>query len=473
MRGNARHWRSSAALLAVLATGAAVTLSAEGTAYAAKPASFDAGLWPVARLDIAAAHQQSTGAGVTIAVIDGPVDPSVPELQGQKVITAPKGYCQAANGSFPGEGSGASANHATAITSLIVGNGRGNYNGRGVRGIAPGAIVRSYVVGFQPSPTDKFLCSAPGSYADYQESLAVAQAVKDGAKIISVSVGGGAGGGSTDFALGAAEKAGVVVVVATDDRSVPGVVDAPGTTNGVINVNAVDAKAVLARTSAGGGLVSIAAPGVGLTIGGFHPAWQSDAWGDGSSYAAPIVAASLALVWSKYPKATANQLIQNLLNNTGITVGKDAAGKPTYTNGFTRGSDAPAGYQQNNGYGYGIVDPVAMLAHDPTTYPNVNPLVRANGVPAPNLIGAAIPASGSATAPKASPSGQTASTQPASAGVSSSPAAAVAGKSGGISAAVIAVIVLIVLAILAAVAVLVRRSRSPGARRTVGQRMDG
>lgn len=482
-----RKASKAGALLAVVATGVAVSLSSGGTAYAAKPPSFDAGLWPFSKLGIAAAHQQSTGAGVTIAVIDGPVDPTVPELRGQKVITQPKGYCQAADGSFPGKGSGDTATHSTAITTLIAGNGHGNHDGRGVTGIAPGATVRAYAVGFQTSKSTRMSCTAPGSYFDYQQALAVKQAVKDGAKIISISVGGGAGGGDTDYALGDAEKAGVVVVVATDDLSVPGRVDAPGTTNGVLNVNAVDSKAVLARTSAGGSLVSIAAPGTGLTLGGFYTGgWQSGGWADGSSFAAPIVAACVALVWSKYPKATANQVIQNLLNNTGIAVGKDAAGKPTYTNGFARSANAPAGYQQNNGYGYGIVDPLAMLAHDPTGYPNVNPLVRADGVPAPRMIGATLPASAatsgstatnstatSSTA-SASPPGQSAATQPTPAVGSSSAAAAASGKSGGgISPAVLAVLGLIVLAILASVAALVRRSRSTGGRRAIGQRVDG
>jgi hypothetical protein len=394
-------------------------------ADAAKPASFQAGLWPYAKLDIAAAQRQSTGTGVSIGVIDGPVDPTVPELRGQHVITQAKGYCRAADGSYPGRATGETASHATAITSLMVGNGTGTFHGRGVRGIAPGATVRSYVIGLDTGAHHKFDCQSASGSVDYQTSLAIKQAVRDGVKIINLSIGGDVFGGSTPFAIGEAEKAGVIVVVATDDSQTPGVVGEPGATNGVITVNAVDSAGVLARSSAGGGGVSIAAPGVGLTTGGFYPRWQSDASGDGSSYAAPVVCASLALVWSKYPHASANQVVQDLLANTGLLVGKDAAGKPTYTNGFRRDPNAPAGYQQNNGYGYGIVNPVAMLAHDPSLYPAVNPLVRANGTPAPAMLGASVPATGSASA---SPSATTAT---ATASTSTSASASASATGGG------------------------------------------
>lgn len=448
--------KRSVATIAAVAAAAAVALPA-APAHAAKPASFQAGLWPFSKLQLAAAHQQSTGAGVTIAVIDGPVDPTVPELQGQHVITRTKGFCQNPDGSNPGRGTGTGADHATAIATLLVGNGHGTVNGQGVSGIAPSATVRSYVTAHYDAKMNSS-CITPGSYEAYTQSLAIKQAVADGAKIINMSFGSDSTHiDDVNFALGEAERAGVIVVVATNDHMTPGRVDGAGLTNGVINVNAVNSAGVLNRFSAGGNRVAVSAPGTSLTIGGFFPNWQSDGWGDGSSYAAPLVCGALALVWSKYPKARPNQIIQDLLNNTGLIVGKDAAGKPTYTNGFTRSANAPAGYQQGNGYGYGIVNPLAMLAADPNRYPDSNPLIRADGTPAPSALGAA-PTSPAATS--TAPTAVQSSAQP-SAITSSDPAAAAASKSGGGSAGpAIGIGAAVLVVLLAGGGVLMARNRS-------------
>jgi hypothetical protein len=469
-----RRYRRLGALVLTAALSVLTIALPLAPARAAKPASFQAGLWPYAKLDIAAAQRQSTGAGVTIAVIDGPVDPTVPELRGQHVITRARGYCRAADGSYPGRATGAIASHATAITSLMVGNGTGTFNGRGVRGVAPGATVRSYVVGLDTGANHKFDCQSPSGSIDYQTSLAIKQAVRDGVKIINMSIGGEVFSGSTPFAIAEAEKAGVIVVVATDDHHTPGVVGTPGTTNGVISVNAVDSAGVLARSSAGGGGVSVSAPGVGLTTGGFYPKWQSDASGDGSSYAAPMVCASLALVWSKYPHAKANQIVQNLLANTGLLVGKDAAGKPTYTNGFRRDPNAPAGYQQNNGYGYGIVNPVAMLAHDPSTYPAVNPLVRADGTPAPAMLGASAPTSTSTSrtaTTSAVGAGSAGSGAPSSTPAVGSGSSAAGSGSGGVPGGLLAGGAAVVLLVAAAAMLMLRRG-STARRRPAGPQPD-
>jgi len=62
----------------------------------------------------------------------------------------------------------------------------------------------------------------------------------------------------------------------------------------------------------------------------------------------------LALVAQKYPDATSNQLLHSLLENT------DRGGRGS-------GHDAT--------FGFGVVDLRAMLAVDPTVYPDVNPLL--------------------------------------------------------------------------------------------------
>ncbi len=451
-------------LLAVLAV--ATMLATAGRSGAAAAPSYDSGLWAYGKLGLAAAHQQSTGAGVIIGVLDNPVDPAVPDLRGQHVLPHDKGYCRAADGSYPATGSGPDSSHATAVTSLLVGNGHGTYQGQGIKGIAPGATVRTYAIGTGGGNDGNFSCTAPGSDPSTQAADAVRQAVDDGVRILNLSFAGSDYQGPLIFALGEAERRGVIVVASTYDRTTPGSVQPPATTNGSVVVNAVDSTGRLAPFSAGGSQVSVAAPGMGMDVGGFFPDWRSDAISDGSSFAAPMVCGALALVWSKYPHATANQVIQDLLNNTGIVVGKDAGGKPTYTNAFTRSPDAPAGYQQGNGYGYGIIDPLAMLAHDPAGYPDSNPLVRADGTPDPSALGAtagsASASSTSSTTPAAGSSG------PATANTSGAAAAAGSTGSGGGNPGLIVAAVVLVLLLAAGIGVAVVRGRSPG-RRTTSQ----
>jgi len=69
--------------------------------------------------------------------------------------------------------------------------------------------------------------------------------------------------------------------------------------------------------------------------------------------ATPIVAGMLALVASKYPDATGNQLLHSLIANTGSEEHE---------------------VRHDSVYGYGIPNLTRMLAVDPTGYPDVNPL---------------------------------------------------------------------------------------------------
>ena len=88
----------------------------------------------------------------------------------------------------------------------------------------------------------------------------------------------------------------------------------------------------------------ITAPGVDVTGIRWVPGrgWQSGQSRTGTSDAAPIVAGALALVKSKYPDATGNQLIQQLIH---------------YTSSGT--------YAWDRTYGFGLVSVSKMLAERP------------------------------------------------------------------------------------------------------------
>jgi hypothetical protein len=79
--------------------------------------------------------------------------------------------------------------------------------------------------------------------------------------------------------------------------------------------------------------------------------WYSAGWVTGTSPATAITAGTLALVKSRYPRATGNQLIQHLVHTAG--------GKR---------------YNWHHGYGFGVVNPLTMLASSPTQWPDENPL---------------------------------------------------------------------------------------------------
>jgi subtilisin family serine protease len=91
----------------------------------------------------------------------------------------------------------------------------------------------------------------------------------------------------------------------------------------VISVAAVDADAKLASFSQRNEQVELAAPGVGVlsTVPGGHVAWN------GTSMATPHVSGVAALVWSRNPSAT-NQQIRNALRSSAFDVwpeGRDDA----------------------------------------------------------------------------------------------------------------------------------------------------
>jgi len=305
------------------------------------PETFEDTQWWYDALRIRQAHRESTGEGVTVAVIDDTIDPSVPELRGQDV--RPRTNCVGTRvhvGGFP------HADHGTGMVSLVAGSGRGDAaGGRGIAGVAPEARVLFYGADmhFGVEGMDCF---------EGEIATTVDAAVGDGADIISMSIG------LADLppihrAIRRALDAGVVVVTGAANPHYEGDNTAPSIYPGVVGVSAVDEYAQLDRGTVRDESADVAAPGVYVGQGAVRPSgsWSSLAWGTGTSPATAITAGALALVKSKYPQATANQLIQHLIHTP-------------------RGD----GYDWQPGYGFGIVNVTKMLATSPTQWPDENPL---------------------------------------------------------------------------------------------------
>lgn len=347
-RRTARSWVVAGTVL-----GCTLSLALALPAGAATDDPTQGGLWYYNVPGLAQIHASGvTGAGITVAIIDGPINLAVPDLTGANLITTPESFCDR-NGDGvpePATASTEAAEHATQMVSLIVGTGAGVDGQPGVPGVAPGATVRHYAV----KDGDDGECLLDGVAST---AVATDQAVADGANVISISLSGSSRWGPDDMAaIARAERAGVVVVAASNNR---GGTDLgwPASANGVIAVEAADVNLQLGHNAVTNPLMTVVAPGLGIrALTWTDGAWNQYLLGNGSSYATAWTAGILALAWSAHPQATGNQMIQALVRTTG-----QATGEPT---------------RVDDHWGYGTVSVSNLLAVDPTTFPDVNPLLR-------------------------------------------------------------------------------------------------
>ncbi|MCL2455443.1 MAG: S8 family peptidase [Micrococcales bacterium] len=314
------------------------------------------GQWYHQTLGTAQVHAQGyRGQGVTVAVIDASLTPDLPMLRGAdvQIMNGGRSLCKdpATGEHLPatGEALTFSTSHGSNVVAMIVGTGQGFDGAPSVRGVAPDATVRFYAIG-NPAGDLRNTAMRGGL------GTAIVQAVNDGAKIISIQSGGGLDRWTRQTVAWALNQ-GVIIVSALSEE--PGDGGAVGELNGTLGVQAVgaDGRVIGEGTSRGPypvRKVSVAAPGVDVLLQG---EWKSYDWtrteiASGTSFAAPIVAGALAVVWSAHPDATPHQLLQ-------VLVAQATPGDPARV-------------------GHGTVNLLGMVADDPTRYPDVNPLIVAD-----------------------------------------------------------------------------------------------
>ncbi|PRB17288.1 hypothetical protein CQ042_05690 [Microbacterium sp. MYb62] len=335
---------------------------------AAAAGTAESGLWWFDRGNIQAAHDAGfDGSGVKVAVIDSQINPDVIGLRGADVTVREPSYCFDASGSpYPTVSTDyVAASHATNVVSMIVGTGEAPPGGAPVKGVAPGVELLFYTApvldGVVDEDGDDAECLQENgtSFAeDGREGLdhAISDAIADGADIISISSGG------TDASKSLAEAYANDVVVVAGMGNDDGIDVLPAALNGVVAVQAFGEDGKIQNGQYGkpneSDYVVTAGPGVRLLLQGTSDSWDAQELGSGTSFATPIVAGMLAVVKQKYPEATAGQLIQSLIHNTG-----------------TKGEHEP---EWNPGTGYGAASLTGMLAVDPTKYPDVNPIFDAD-----------------------------------------------------------------------------------------------
>jgi serine protease len=243
---------------------------------------------------------------VKVAVIDTGVRRTHQDLTGGRVL---QGYDYYNGDSDPADDCG----HGTHTAGTI---GATTNNGVGVAGMSQATILPLKVL----SGTD-VLGRCSGSAA------AIAQAIRDaadqGAKVISMSIGGPDSTVEHDAVTYAYNK-GVLIVAAAGNDGSNNSIDYPGAYPESIAVAALDSTKTRASYSDGGPQLDISAPGSNV-ISTYNTNDTSYSSLSGTSMATPHVAGALALALSCAPAGTTAATMRSALYSTAEDLG--AAGR--------------------------------------------------------------------------------------------------------------------------------------------------
>lgn len=290
------------------------------------------------RYSLASLHAQGyTGEGVIIAVIDGYIDTSIPELAGADIQD--KTPCTVQTDQETND-------HATYIAQFLVAPDFG---------VAPGATIYSYAQAGLKRDAGSDCSLGSNSHALADQAGLIEQALNDGANIISISTSfARSDAESLRWAVARAVVRGVPVVVSMGNEGQRNPDDVLGTWGGVIGAGALETDGRYADYSNWGDGVSLVAVGEGVARRASTKSIYTVA---GTSFSAPLIAGVLALAWAGFGSdITSDQILQALAAT--------ASG---------------SGGQWNERTGYGEVDPVALLASDPTQYRDANPFEDKGG----------------------------------------------------------------------------------------------
>jgi len=268
--------------------------------------------WDAADMDAVPDVVLSAASRVKIAVIDSGADVSAPDLADKTPAT----WSVLSRSQRVRDVLG----HGTFVSSLAAGSVD---NGVGIAGF--GGDAKLLVVQ---------AIGKNGYITDVDEAAAIVYAVKHGAKIINLSIGGSATSLIEQRAVHYAARHGVLLVAAAGNEhqygnqvEYPAALLQPVGSRGRggvgLAVGATKMDGTRAPFSNTGTYLSLAAPGENVFAAESadsdwpraQPPWVSPGyygWASGTSFAAPEVAGAAALVWGANPGLTARQVAQVL-----------------------------------------------------------------------------------------------------------------------------------------------------------------
>ncbi|SFG69650.1 Serine protease, subtilisin family [Duganella sp. CF458] len=255
--------------------------------------------WHQAKIQAPAAWDMSTGAGVTIAILDTGVDAAHPDLAARIV----PGWNTYDNNSNTTDVFG----HGTMVAGAAAAIGN---NSVGVAGTAWNAKIMPMRIS-----------DTSGNIAYYSMvANALTWAADHGARVANISYTVQHVAAIQTAAQYMRNKGGYVVTSAGNT----GALSSATTTNTMMTVGATDANDVRAGWSTYGALVDISAPGVGI-----YSTLKGGGYGavNGTSFSSPITAGVVALMLSANPNLKPDQ-IDAILLSTAVDLG--TAGRDNY-----------------------------------------------------------------------------------------------------------------------------------------------
>lgn len=246
--------------------------------------------WGLPRTGAPLAWTLSTGAGVTVAVVDTGIEATHPDLQGRLL----PGYDFLNGDADPRDDHG----HGTRMTGIIA---AARDNGEGVVGISPDAMIL---------PVKALDAQGYGPYSAVANGIIYA--VDQGARVVNLSLAGAGESSVLQAAVDYAVARDVVLVAATGNHGT-NLPFYPAAATGAVAVAAVDDSDSHPTFSNSGAWVSFAAPGVDVVTTTLGGAYTSST---GTSPAAAFGSGVFALLFAANPEMTRAEAIARVENGS-------------------------------------------------------------------------------------------------------------------------------------------------------------